>query len=441
MLRFSLPFLFSMVLQSLYGLVDMIVVGQYCKTDVTGGVVAAMQITLLVTNMIGGFVQGGSVLISQYRGAKRDKDEEQCIGTLFSFFTLAGLALTGIMLLLTGPLVDLVVQNFASRAPATHYLYVTLGGTVFIVGYNTVSAVLRGLGDSVRPLIFVAIATVVNIVLDIVFIAGFGWGAAGAAWATVIAQALSLLFAILSLRKMSFPFQFRRNEFKIARDKLKTMLKIGLPSSLQNTLVGLSFTALMIIINHMDKSSALNGAIVGFGGRINNFAILPNLAIGISVSAMVGQNIGAGRIDRAKQTMAVGIKLCLGMAAVIVLVVNLFPEPILRAFSSDPDVVRGVPYLRITTIDYILTSFIFCLNGLFIGAGHTTFALVGALCGSWLFRVPLAYFCAQWFGLSGIAMGMVGAGAGQLLICLLFYKSNRWQKRVIRDIEPVGEPA
>ena len=441
LLRFSLPFLLSMLFQALYALIDMIIIGQYYShiPGVPAGVNNALRVSLLVTNLVGGFVQGGSVMISQYRGAKRPQDEREAIGTLFTASAIGGVLLTVVMLLLAAPIIDAIGTAKEARPSAISFLTIILSGTLFTVGFNAITAVYRGIGDSVRPLIFAAVSCGINIGLDFLFIAGFNWAAAGAAWATVISQAAALLFAVLWMKRADFSFQFRRKEFIIQKQKLFLLFKIGFPSSMQNTLVGLSFIFITGIVNSIDAGNLTNINIFGFSDRINNFAILPNMAISLAVGAMVAQNMGARSIDRAKRTQWAGLRISVAMAAVTIAVVNLFPGPILGAFSTDPLIIKyGVTYLRFLSINYMLTAISFNFNGLFIGAGHTGFALFSALCGAWLFRVPTAMLFAHSMGMEGVAWGMNAAVLGQLTINIIYYLSKRWQKPVIKT-SPIAQ--
>lgn len=432
MLRFSAPLLLSMLLQALYGLVDLLVAGNFCSGEVVNGIATAMQLPLILSNLIAGLAMGGSVVISQYFGAKNERAVKQTVSTVLIVSMALGVVLSVLALALMNPLLNLLQTPAESRSAALTYLSITLGGTVFVAGYNAVSAVLRGLGDSVNPLIFVTVSSCINGALDLLMVGALGWGAMGSALSTIIAQALSFVFVLLTLRKPAFRVLFERGQLRVFKDKLTQFLRIGLPASLQNTLVGISFFVLIALANSLEGAN--NVAILGFSGRINAFAILPNSAICSAIAAMAGQNIGAQRYDRARATMWTGIKLCVAFAVGIIAVVNWVPDLLLQAFTRDSYVLDGIPYLRIVSIDYLLTAFTFSMIGLFNGAGHTLFTMISALCGSWLFRVPMALLFASRYGLAGIAMGMVCATIAQLGLNAWYYASKRWTKPTVRTV-------
>ena len=214
MIAFSMPFLLSNILQALYGAVDMYVVGNYSDADpavcatILSGVTMGSQITHLVAMMVSGLTVSGTVMVGQYIGARKPKDASQTVGTMFSLLFIVGVVLTAVMMALSGPILRLLNTPDDAFAHAQSYLNICLSGTLFIFGYNAISSIQRGLGDSIRPLIFVGVACVVNIVLDLWLVKGLGMGAAGAAWATVIAQAVSLILAAWYLSRNRFIFDF-----------------------------------------------------------------------------------------------------------------------------------------------------------------------------------------------------------------------------------------
>ncbi len=429
LVRFSIPLLLSNLLQALYNVADMVIVGQYCGDAGISGVAIGGQVTFLVTQIFGGFAVGGTILIAQYIGARRYEDEKQAVGTLFSLFAIAAVVITAVMLPLHAPILRLLDTPEASFADASAYLQVTLGGTIFILGYNSVSAVLRGMGDSRRPLVFVAIAAVLNIILDIIFVGPLGWGAFGAALATVIAQAVSFLFAAITLARSNFIFDFKPRSFSIHRDKAKLIFKLGLPVAIQGGITSLSFLALTGLANRIGGLVA--STVIGISGKVNSFAILPNVAFSSAVSAMAGQNIGAGEHDRAKKTMWIGLRLSVALAAVIFALVQLFPGPVLSLFNAGPESMEmGISYLRVISFDYLLTALLFSMNGLITGSGHTEISLINTVLSSIVLRVPLAYLFTL-----GLSMGMTGLGLsvplatlGPILITALFIRGGAWKK-------------
>ena len=428
LMRFAMPFLAANILQAFYNMADMLIVGIFMGKAGISGVSIGGQICLLIVNLIVGLASGGTVLIAQYAGAKRDDQIKGTIGTMFTIYVVAAVVLTGLVVAFLDPILNLMQTPAESFAEAHEYLLVCALGTIFIFGYNAVSAMLRGMGDSKSPLLFVGVATVTNIVLDILLVGPAGMGAAGAALATIFAQALSLVLSLVYLRRRSFVFDFKLKSFCFEKEKAKKLLKIGLPASIQGTLVSLSFIILTSLANSfgIDSSSAY-----GIGGKVNSFAILPALAISSAIAAMAGQNIGAGLFDRAHKTMMKGMQIALGISAAICLLFNLFPNEIARIFSSEQEVIDATAsYLRYISVDCVISSIVFSFNGLIMASGYTMMSLLNALITSIALRVPLAFLFASGMGmkLDGIGLASSLAPIGAVLTGWIFLRSGKWKK-------------
>lgn len=429
LIRFSMPFLLSNIIQALYSVADMLIVGWYFGENGISGVSIGSQVTLLVTNLVIGFTVGGTVLISQFFGAKRLKDVSESIGTLFTMLLAAAVLMTGLFIGLAHPILKILQTPTESYQETYSYLIICMLGTVFIFGYNAVSSILRGLGDSKRPFYFVAIACVTNIVLDFVFVGGLGLSSAGAAWATIISQALSLVLSIIYLIRSDFVFDFKWKSFAPKKDKLKQIFSLGLPSSIQNTVSSLSFLLMTALANGYGGVDA--SAAIGIVGKFNGFAILPALAMSSSVSSMAGQNIGAGLYERASKTMWIAVRISICISVVIFAFVQIFPQSILQLFSKEQGVIdAGVEYMRTFSLDYLLVPFFFCFNGLIISAGHTTFSLINGVLCSVMLRMPVAYLAGYTlgYGMRGIGAGAPFATFGSILLCGWFIFSGRWRR-------------
>ena len=435
MINFSLPFLLSNILQALYGAVDMLVVGNYADPDpvisaqILSGVNIGSQITHLVAMMVSGLTISGTVMVGQYVGAKKQKDASETVGTMFTLMIIVGLALMVIMLALAGPLLHLLNTPSEAFEHAKTYLNICLGGTLFIFGYNAVSSIQRGLGDSVRPLIFVGIACLVNVFLDLWLVKGMGMGAAGAALATVIAQAISLLLAAWYLSRNKFIFDFKFKSFRIQKAKMKLMVKLGIPSSIQSIIVNVSFLVMTSLVNIIGGYTA--SAAVGVVGKFNSFAILPAVAMSSSISAFAAQNIGAGLYDRAKKSLWVGIGIAMGISLAVFAAVQIWPEAIIGVFSPDPELIRnGVEYMRTFSYDYLFVPLMFCGNGLIMGAGHTRFTLLTSTVSSLLLRIPVAILFGSTlgWGLMGVGLAAPVASFAGILLGGWFIFSGRWKK-------------
>jgi len=434
LILFSLPVLFSNLIQSLYSTVDMLVVGRYAGPEAMSGVNIGGQVSFLITNMVFGLSVGATVLIGQYVGADNRKMIKKTISTLFSSLFIAAIFITIITIFLQDPLLKLIKTPKESYSEAKRYFFISMLGTVFIFGYNALSSVMRGLGDSKNPLIFITIACVTNIILDIIFVAVLKLGASGAAIATVISQAFSVVLCIFYLKKRDFVFDFSIESFKCASLKqLKLILKIGIPTSIQNVATSASFLFLTSLVNSL---GVMESAAVGAVGKLNGFAILPGVAMSTSVSAMAAQNIGAGKYDRAKKTMFTGMTIAMGISAVIFAVVAIAPDACIKLFGSDPKLIKcGVEYMKAFKYDYFVAPLCFCMNGLFIGAGKTYFSLTNGIMSSLLFRIPASYIFGMTLGggLYGVGLGAPIASGAALLFAVIFFISGKWKSKVISN--------
>lgn len=429
---FALPFMISNIIQSCYNVADMLIVGNFSGTVSMSGVNIGGQVTFILTNIIVGLCTGGTILVAQYLGAKRQKEMEDTIATLMSMLLVGAVVITVLMMFLKGAVLRLIQTPAESFEEAERYLTVTVAGLIFIFLYNALSAIMRGLGDSKRPLYFVLISCVTNIVLDLALVAGCKMGALGAAIATVFSQALSVVLCIAYMKKNNFLFDFRPSSFRFHPRYCKLIFQVGLPSAIQNGITSFSFLIITALVNSIGGVNA--SAAVGVVGKVNGFAIMPAGALGNSISTMAAQNIGAGFWDRAKKTCFIGTTMAAAISVVIFLIVQTFPAEILRLFDDNPEMVSmGVEYFRSFSFDYLIVPFCFCINGLFIASGHTTFTLINSILSSLALRVPASIFfgTALNWGLRGVGMGAPIASLGSLILISWFYLSGRWRKNVI----------
>ena len=401
----------------------MVIVGQFCGKSGITGVSIGGQINILVTGAALGLAIGGTVLIAQYGGAKKYDDQKSTIGTMTTLYIILSALLTVVMVLLTKPILRLLKTPDNAFEEAVRYLTICMLGTVFMFLYNAISAILRGMGDSKRPLYFVAIAAAVNVVGDIVLVGPLKMGAAGAAVATISSQGISVILSLIYLFSSGFFSGYKIKDFRIDRQKALSIIKIGLPSSVQQVIVSFSFLTLTALVNSL-PNAAVASACQGIVGKINSFAILPGLAMSSAISSMAGQ-----------KTMTTGLAIAMSISVLVFVIVEIFPRELLSLFTSETDVIEtGITFLRLAAVDYLIVTPVFCMNGLAIGAGYTNIALLNAVFSSIVIRVPLAYLLVHVLdlGFNGIGIAMGFASVASIVVGFIFIQSGKWKKAKIK---------
>ena len=437
LLKFSIPFLLSNLLQALYNIADMFIVGQFDGSIGISGVSNGGHVTLLIINFITGLAVGATVLVAQHMGAKRREDAKKTVATVFTLMAISGVAISIIMAFLSEPIMRLIQTPEESFTQALDYVRICSYGIIFTFLYNAISGVMRGMGDSKHPLIFVAIACVANIVLDYVFVGVFKMSAAGAAWATITAQAISVIISVIYLKKNGFIFDFKLKSFRIYKNTLTKILKIGFPTAIQNVVTSLSFIIITVLVNGYGVEAS---AAAGIAGKFNSVAILPIIAMSMSVASMAGQNIGAKLYDRALDTMKTSIKISFIIGGIIFLFVQIFPAAVIAIFDRSEAVIEyGVQYIRTFSFDYIIVPIVFSVNGLLNGSGHTTFSLFNGMLSSILLRAPFAILLGNVFhlGMTGIGLGGPIASLGSAIIGLIYVKSGKWMISRIEEKQKI----
>ncbi len=416
LVRFALPFMLSSLLQSLYGAADLFVVGQYAGAAAVSGVSIGSQIMSTVTMLILSLSMGGTVLIGNCIGQKNHEGAATAIGTMTVLFGLFALLLTPLMLLGTDAGVALMQTPPEAVADARDYVFTCSLGLPFIIGYNALSGIFRGLGDSKTPVYFVALATVINIVADFVLVGGLKMGATGAAIATVTAQGLSFLAALVWMCKTGFSFPFTRRHLRLDGHAAKRILKVGAPLALQSTSVHLSFLIITAIINTM---GLIASAAVGVTEKIMAFAFLPPDAFAAAVAAMTAQNIGAGKPERALQSLKWSIVFSLAFGLLVCGFANLFPEVLPAIFTTDGEVIRAAGlYMRTYSVDCILVSFVFSFNNYFSGCGNAVISMIHNVIATFAVRIPVTLVMSRLPGASLLHMGLAAPAASLLSIII-----------------------
>lgn len=389
LVAFMMPILGALILQAAYGAVDLLVVGRFGSTSGLSAVSTGSQVLNLVTFVVIQFAMGITVLIARYLGEKRPERIGAVIGGGAVVFTMMSVALFIAMVGFARP-ISVLMQAPAEAVDLTaSYVRICGAGIFFIVAYNLLSAIFRGLGDSKSPLLFVLVACIVNIIGDLVLVAGLHMDAAGAAIATVTAQALSVVFAVMLLLKKDLPFAITKKDFRL-NPQCRKFLKIGLPLALQEFLTQISFLALCAFVNRLGLEASSG---YGVACKIVNFAMLVPSSLMQSMASFVSQNIGAGKKKRAKQSMFTGIGVGLAVGCVVFVLVLFKGDVLCSVFSTDAAVIRnGFAYLKGFAPETLVTAILFSMVGYFNGNNKTVWVMTQGLIQTLLVRLPLAYF-------------------------------------------------
>lgn len=428
-LNFTLPMLLGNVFQQLYNIVDSIIVGKVLGKEALASVGASFPIIFTLIALLIGIGSGFSIVIAQFYGAKNLIKVKRAVDTMYLFLFGAGIAVSILGILFSKDLF-LLLQLPAELIPqATSYLNVYLSGMILFFGFSGTSSILRGLGDSKTPLYFMILASLFNILFDILFVMVFNWGIAGAAWATVIAQGGAFVSGIIYLNRNHNLLKF--SLFKLVFDKelFLTSLKIGIPSGLQHTFVALGMMALLGIVNTFgtDVIAAYTAA-----GRIDSLAMMPAMNFSQAVAAFVGQNLGANKIDRVrrgfKATFILSNSFCLIMTVIIV----LFGSQFMKLFTTDLNVIAiGEKYLIIVSSFYLLFSTMFTINGVLRGAGDTLIPMFITLFSLWIIRIPGAYFLSSKLGETGIWWSIPMGWSMGTIFSYLYYRTGKWKSKSV----------
>ena len=387
--RFMLPVLGALILQAAYGAVDLLVVGRFGSTSGLSAVSTGSQVLNLVTFVVTQLAMGVTVLIARYIGEKPEKEIGAVLGGAAVVFTILAGCLFVLLVLFARPISVLMQAPQEALALTASYVRICGCGILFIVAYNVLSAVFRGLGDSRSPLLFVLVACLVNVAGDLVLVAGLHLDAAGAALATVLAQAVSVGCALAILRRKKLPFTFRKSDVRL-NEQCRRFLAIGLPLALQEFLTQLSFLALCAFVNRLGLAASSG---YGVASKIVSFVMLVPSALMQSMASFVAQNIGAGNVKRAKKSMFTGIAVGVAFGIVMFALVLRKGDVLAGLFSTDAEVVRrGFEYLRGFAPETIVTAVLFSMVGYFNGSNRTLWVMIQGLIQTLLVRLPLAYY-------------------------------------------------
>ena len=438
---FSIPLLIGNLAQQLYNTVDSIVVGQYVGDTALAAVGASGPILNLLLLLFMGISTGAGILVSQYFGAKKKEELSKTIGTCLALTLICGVFLMVVGPVLSGPLMRLLDTPADVYDKSVTYLTIIFLGMVGNGFFNIVSGILRGMGDSVTPLIYLIVACFLNIVLDLLFVAVLGWGVAGVAWATIIAQAVSAVLCILRLIRMRETLMLTKKSLIPDKEMTRQVVKLGLPSGLTQAIFSLAAIVVQALTNSFGTTVMACSIVVM---RVDGFAMMPNFTFGMAMTTFVGQNVGARRMDRVHQGTKEGTVLAFIVSTTLTVCILFFGKYLMMLFTDTQELIdMGVHMLRILAVGYIAMSITQCLSGVMRGAGDTMTPMWVSLMTTVAIRVPIAYIWAFLTRSEQLPKGNPDAIFGSLLISwtlgaiftVLFYRRGKWRQRAANTIK------
>ena len=426
---FAIPYLLSSFMQTFYGMADLFVVGLYNGSETTTAVAIGSQVMHMLTVIIIGFVMGTTVRIGQCVGAKDKRTAAKTVGTSVLFFSVFAVVMTAALLLGTVPIVKVMLTPEEAVAQTRLYLLICFAGVPFIIAYNVISGIFRGAGDSRKPMYFVAVACVTNIVLDFVFIGACGLGAAGAALGTVCGQAVSVTVAFIVIRRQNLGFCVSRQDFHMDREVIGRILKVGTPVAMQDGLIQVAFIVITVIAN---SRGLIVSAAVGIVEKLIGFMFLVPSAFLSAISAITAQNMGADRADRARRSLYYSLAITVGWGFCCALYSQILPHTLVGIFTRDESVLSaGCEYLRSYAFDCVFAAVHFCFSGYFCGDQKSMVSFIHNITAIVLVRIPGSWLASRLFSESLYPMGWA-APLGSLLsavICVGFYLYYRKQEK------------
>lgn len=418
---FSLPFLFSYFLQTFYGLADLFIIGQFNQAHITTAVSVGSQIMHMVTVIIVGLAAGTTVMIGRCVGAKNEENAAKAIGNSSSFFLIFSIALALLLILCINPILSILSVPEESLYQTKLYLLICFAGIPFITAYNVIASIFRGLGDSKTPMYFVIVACIINIIADYILIGIFDMKALGAALGTVFSQTISVLICLVYIKKRSLGIKVCKNDFKLKKSTLSSILLIGFPVAAQDGFIQISFLVITAIANSRGVSIA---ASVGVVEKIIGIMFLIPSSMLSAVSAIASQNAGAENHKRSKQTLYYGMLITTVVGLIFSIATQFFSDSLVGLFTKDESVIfYGSQYLRSYVFDCVLAGFHFCFSGFFTAYKKSLLSFIHNVASVFIIRIPLCYVATALYPNNLFPMG-VAAPLGSLLstlICLVFF--------------------
>jgi len=430
--QFAMPMLIGNVFQQLYNVVDSAVVGNYIGKEALAAAGSSFPIIFTLMSLLIGVAIGSTIIIAQYFGAKDFINVKRSIDTLYIFLFFASIAITVIGIAFSRQIFELINVPDEVIPMAVQYFNIYMLGSLFYFGFNGISAVLRGLGDSRTPLYFLIIATILNIILDLLFVITFKWGVKGVAFATVLSQFITLVMAAIYLNKTHEVVKLNFKGLVFDYPIFRKSLRIGFPIGFQQAFVAMSMMAMYWLVNRFGTNTAAAYSVVF---RIDSFAAMPAMNFANALSTFVGQNLGAKKPERVKRGLLSTISMTAAISIGISLLAMSFGTPIMRLFTNDPDVIEiGKSYLVIVTGFYVVFSTMFQIGGVMRGAGDTFVPMLITFFALWVVRIPVCYYLAEDIGFTGIWWGIPIAWVVGLILHFIYFSTGRWKRKTIAGL-------
>lgn len=444
LILFAVPMLLGNIFQQFYNMVDSFVVGRFVGITALAAVGTSFPIIFFMLSLIMGVTMGSTVLISQFFGAQDHNKLKKVISTSYIFLFLAGIVMSFIGVFSAGFILQAMSVPADVMPEAASYLKIIFAGMLATFGYNGVAAMLRGLGDSKTPLYLLIASTLMNIVLDLTFVLVFHWGVEGVAWATIISQAISFIGALILLARRKEYVAPDFKHLKWDKEIFSKMIKIGLPTGIQQTMVSLGMMVLSRIVNEFGPVTM---AAYTASARIDSLASLPAMNLSQAITTFTGQNIGAGKVKRVKRGHLSAIVINSAISLILTITVVLFSKNLMSLFTANPEVIAiGSEYLVIVGLFYVFFGIMFINNGVMRGAGDVFIPMINTLLALWLVRLPCAILFTRVFnmGTSGIWWSIpAGWGIG-FIFSTWYYLTGKWKTKAIvkakREVESIEEP-
>ena len=425
--RFALPLLVGNLLQQFYNITDSIIVGQFLGKEALAAVSASFFIYYFIISLVIGVGSGTTVVISQLFGAKQYQKVQLAFSSFFIFMLVGGIILSIAGIIFAEPVFRLTNTPEEVIPQAVAYFRIYIGGTFLFVTFNSIISILRGVGESVRPMLFILITTVLNIAFDLLFILVFKWGIEGAARATVVSQGIGMCIALAYVNNTHPLLSIKKQDMLFDWKLFKESLKIGLPTSVQQCAIALGLIALLGIVNSFGTNTL---TAYGAAGKIDTIITQAILTLSGALAAFCGQNIGAGRLDRVKKGVQFTMYTNIALGLLTFAAVYLFGNEMMRIFTKDIDVVAiGKEYLLIIGGFFIVHGALNVYIGALRGAGDTLFPMITSLVCLWLIRIPLAYYLSSWLGRNGIWWAIGISITIGLIVTIVYYKIGCWKRR------------